>query len=145
MLICGVDIQGTEAVICLLEYRDGVFFMPDCRVRKLALSKRNRTTDIRYFQSSFKQLMGDYKVTRVVIRERPLTGKFSGGALGFKMEAAIQLIDSLDVETLGGQQLKASLKRHPVAVSFKETGLKQFQEGAFHVAHAAHMGGFETE
>ncbi|WP_100641893.1 DUF3010 family protein [Alteromonas facilis] len=143
MLICGVDIKGTEAVICLLEYREGVFFMPDCRVRKLEFSKRNRTLDIRYFQSSFKQLMGDYKVKRVVIKERPLTGKFSGGALGFKMEAAIQLIDGLEVETVPAQTIKASLKRHPVAVPFSETGLKQFQEGAFHTAHAVHMGGAE--
>ncbi|MBT0587599.1 DUF3010 family protein [Alteromonas oceanisediminis] len=139
MLICGVDIKGTEAVICLLEYREGVFFMPECRARKVEFSKRNRRTDLSYFQSQFRQLMKDYKVEKVVIKERPLTGKFSGGALGFKMEAAIQLINDIDVETINAQTLKASLKRNPITVSFAETGLKVFQEHAFAVAHAAHM------
>lgn len=139
MLICGVDIKGTEAVVCILEYREGVFFVPDCRVRKVDFSKRNRTTDIAYFQSTFSKLMTDYKVQKVVIKERPLTGKFSGGGLGFKMEAAMQLISDLDVETISQQHLKASLKRNPVTVHFAETGLKVFQETAFQVAYASHM------
>lgn len=139
MLICGVDIKGTEAVVCILEYREGVFFVPDCRVRKVDFSKRNRTLDITYFQSTFAKLMTDYKVDKVVIKERPLTGKFSGGGLGFKMEAAIQLIADTDVETISQQHLKASLKRNPVTVQFAETGLKIFQETAFQVAYASHM------
>lgn len=139
MLICGVDIKGTEAVVSLLEYREGVFFVPDCRVRKVDFSKRNRGSDLAYFQTTFAKLMADYKVEKVVIKERPLTGKFSGGALGFKMEAAIQLISDLNVETISAQSLKASLKRNPVTVHFAETGLKIFQEQAFNVAYASHM------
>ena len=139
MIICGVDIKGTEAVIALLDYKEGVFFVPDCRVRKVELNKRNRTNDIRYFQSTFAKLMIDYKIEKVVFKERPLTGKFSGGALGFKIEAAIQLIAELDVESLSPSQLKSSLKRNPVTVNFKETGLKIFQEHAFNLAYATHM------
>jgi phosphoribosyl 1,2-cyclic phosphodiesterase len=139
MFICGVDIKGTEAVVCILEYREGVFFVPDCRVRKVEFSKRNRSSDLAYFQSTFAKLMTDYKVDKVVIKERPLTGKFSGGGLGFKMEAALQLIANLDIETISQQHLKASLKRNPVTVNFVETGLKVFQEHAFQVAYASHM------
>lgn len=139
MRICGVEIKGTEAVVSILEYRDGLFTIPDCRARKVDFSKRNRTADLAYFQSSFAKLMVDYKVGRVVIKERTLTGKFSGGGLGFKMEAAMQLIDDLDVQTISIQALKAILKRNPVSVDFSETGLKVFQEQAFQVAYAAHM------
>nr|WP_136251790.1 DUF3010 family protein [Ningiella ruwaisensis] len=137
--ICGVDIKGTEAVICILDYREGLFTIPECRARKVEFSKKNRSSDLQYFQSSFAKLMTDYKVEQVVIKERPLSGKFSGGALGFKMEAAIQLIKDLDVITISPQRLKALLKRNPVAVEFGETGLKIFQEQAFHVAYAQHM------
>ncbi|WP_395344671.1 DUF3010 family protein [Ningiella sp. W23] len=139
MRICGVEIKGTEAVISILEYKEGLFTIPDCRARKVEFSKRNRSSDLNYFQTSFKQLMNDYKVDQVVIKERPLAGKFSGGGLGFKMEAAIQLIQGLEVSLMSAQTLKASLKRNPVAVSFAETGLKVFQEQAFNVAYAAHM------
>lgn len=139
MRICGVELKGTEAVICLLSYQDGLFAIPECRVRKVDFNKQNKTTDIRYFQSTFAKLAEDYKINKVVIKERPLKGKFAGGALGFKMEAAIQLIESLDVELMSSTLLKASLKRNPVTVSFGETGLKIFQQSAFEVAYAAHM------
>lgn len=139
MRVCGVEIKGTEAVISILEYRDGLFTIPECRARKVEFSKRNRTADLLYFQSSFAKLMVDYKVQRVVIKERPLAGKFSGGGLGFKMEAAIQLIANIEVQLISAQTLKAQLKRNPVSVEFSETGLKVFQEQAFQVAYASHM------
>lgn len=139
MRICGVELKGTEAVICLLSYNEGLFTLPDCRVRKVEFNKRNSTGDIKYFQATFKKLMNDYSVNSVVIKERPLKGKFAGGALGFKMEAAIQLIEGLDVETMSATVLKESLKRNPVSIPFAETGLKIFQEAAFTVAFAKHM------
>lgn len=139
MKICGVELKGSEAIICLLSFKDGLFNLPDCRVRKIEFNKRNAIGDIRYFQSTFSKLMADYTISTVVIKERPLKGKFAGGALGFKMEAAIQLIDGLDVETLSPQVFKESIKRNPVVVPFAETGLKAFQENAFTVAYAQHM------
>ncbi|GAB56265.1 hypothetical protein GPUN_2150 [Glaciecola punicea ACAM 611] len=139
MKICGIEIKGTEAVICLLSYQDGLFTIPDCRVRKVDFSKENKTSDIRYFQSTFAKLTEDYKINKVIIKERPLKGKFAGGGLGFKMESAIQLISSLDVELMSATALKESLKRNPVTVSFGETGLKIFQQNAFEIAYAAHM------
>lgn len=139
MRICGVEIKGTEAVICILDYYEGLFTIPDCRVRKVDFSKQNRASDITYFQTTFAKLAEDYKIEKVVIKERPLKGKFAGGALGFKMEAAIQLIQHLDVELISSTHLKSSLKRNPVSVSFADTGLKIFQQNAFEVAYATHM------
>jgi hypothetical protein len=139
MKICGVEIKSTEAVICLLSYQDGLFSLPDCRVRKIDFNKHNKTSDIRYFQTTFAKLAEDYKINKVIIKERPLKGKFAGGGLGFKMESAIQLITNLDVELMSSTELKASLKRNPVTVSFAETGLKIFQQNAFEIAYAAHM------
>jgi len=124
MRICGVEIKGTEAVISILDYRDGLFTIPECRARKIEFSKQNRSSDLAYFQRSFAKLMSDYKVEQVIIKERPLSGKFSGGGLGFKMEAALQLITDLDVQTMSANALKAIIKRNPVAVDFAETGLK---------------------
>lgn len=139
MKICGIEIKGSEAVVCFLSYQDGLFSIPDCRVRKIDFNKQNKTSDIRYFQSTFAKLIEDYKIEKVVIKERPLKGKFAGGALGFKMESAIQLIKDLDVELISATELKSSLKRNPVTVNFSETGLKIFQQHAFEVAYATHM------
>ncbi|MFT5544286.1 MAG: hypothetical protein ACI96N_003507 [Arenicella sp.] len=139
MKICGVELKGSEAIICLLSFKDGLFTLPECRVRKVEFNKRNTTGDINYFQATFSKLMADYSINSVIIKERPLKGKFAGGALGFKMESAIQLIEGLEVSTMSPQEFKESIKRNPVTVAFSETGLKLFQETAFAVAYAKHM------
>lgn len=139
MRICGVEIKGTEAVVSLLEYKDGLFTLPDCRVRKVEFDKKNRASDLQYFQATFKKLLEDYKIDKTIIKERPLKGKFAGGALGFKMEAGIQLIDSQEVKLLNNSEIKAIIKKNPIPIPFTETGLKIFQQGAFEAAYSEHM------
>lgn len=136
MRVCGVEIKGSEANICLLTLDKGVFHVPDCRARKLTHTKQSTAEELKAFQFAFAKLMEDYKVEKVVIRERPAKGKFAGSAMGFKMEAAMELIDDLDVSVMSAAQIKASLKRNPVHIPFNETGLKIFQETAFNTAFA---------
>jgi len=138
MKICGVDLTGSDAVICLLERDGGEFILPDCRVRKLMLTKTHTTEDLRQFQFEFAKLMTDYSVDKVVIRERLPKGKFAGGAISFKLESAIQLIADLEVSLLSPQQIKLAISENPLPVTFADTGLKVFQEVAFKTAYAAH-------
>jgi DUF3010 family protein len=139
MRICGVELSGSDAVICLLHLDQGQFDMPDCRVRKLTLKKEHTREDLQQFQFAFAKLMGDYSVNKVAIRERMTKGKFAGGAISFKLEAAIQLIVDLDVAVLSPTQIKSALSEKPVPIPFSDTGLKVFQEAAFKVAYAAHI------
>lgn len=136
MRVCGVELKGSEANLCLLSLDREVFHIPECRVRKLTYPKQDSTEEIRKFQFAFKKLMEDYKVEHVAIRERQAKGKFAGSAVGFKLEAAIQLIDALQVSVMTPTIIKETLKRNPIPVAFEETGLKIFQEGAFSVAFA---------
>ena len=137
MRICGVDLNGNDAVICMLEQDKGEFILPDCRVRKLMLKKEHTGKDLRLFQFEFEKLMIDYGVDKVVIKERLLKGKFAGGAISFKLESAIQLIADLDVSILTPSQIKSTLSENPLPVLFPDTGLKAFQEAAFKAAYAA--------
>jgi len=138
MRICGVELVGSEAVICLLTLEKGTFNLPDCRVRKLTLKKGHTREDLQRFQFDFAKLMADYSVNKVVIQERLLKGKTAGGAITFKLEAAIQLMDDIDVEILSELQIKDTLSGYPLPVPFTDTELKVFQKTAFHVAYAAH-------
>jgi hypothetical protein len=133
MRVCGVELKANDAVICLLSMEDGIFDIPDCRVRKVSLEK---TQSLKFFQSTFAKLMSDYHIEKVIIRERPTAGKFSGAAIGFKLEAAIQLIDGLDVELITPVDIKVYIKKNPIPVAFDDTGLKIFQEAAFTTAYA---------
>ena len=139
MKICGVDLTGNDAVIGLLFLESQQFNIPECRVRKLTLPKDHTREDLQHFQFTFAKLMSDYKVDRVAIRERAPKGKFAGGAISFKLEAAIQLIADIDVEVLTPKDIKSAQKDNKLPISFEDTGLKEFQKDAFIVAYASHM------
>ena len=139
MRICGVELTGNDAVVCLLHLEDQQFNIPDCRVRKLTLKKEHTREDLQQFQSAFAKLVGDYKANKVAIRGRMPKGKFAGGAISFKLESAIQLIADIDVIVLSPTQIKSVLSENSLPISFADTGLKKFQEAAFTAAYAAHM------
>lgn len=136
MKICSVELKSNEAIICLLTLAEGLFSLPDCRARRLTLTDVNSTEHLRKFQFDFAKLMSDYKIDQVVIRQRPTAGKFAGSSTGFKLEAAIQLIEGLDVVTVSSALIKESLKQTPLPIPFSDTGLKGFQEAAFTTAVA---------
>lgn len=136
MKVCGVEINSNDVNLCLLSLADDLFELPDCRSRRLTLKDVNSTRELRYFQQTFAKLMQDYQVDRVVIRQRPMKGKFAGGAVGFKLEAAIELISDLDVVILSTTEIKDSLKRNPIQIDYADTDLKAYQEVAFNTAYA---------
>ena len=136
MRVCGIELKSNEAVISLLSLDMGLFDIPDCRARKLEIRDASDQQQIRDFQFAVKKLVEDYKIDQVVIRQRPMKGKFAGGAVGFKLEAAIQLIEGLAVTVMPTTEIKEQLKHNPVPVDFKDTGLKVFQETAFNTAFA---------
>ena len=139
MKICGVELTGNDAVVCLLHLENQQFNIPDCRVRKLTLKKEHTREDLQQFQLAFSKLMGDYKVNKVAIRGRTTKGKFAGGAISFKLESAIQLIADIDVAVLSPTQIKSTLAENTLPISLGDTGLKAFQKVAFTVAYAAHL------
>ena len=139
MLVCGVELTGKDAVISLLKEEDGMFYMPECRVRRIECKDVDSASELKYFQKTFEKLAEDYKIDVVVIKQRMKKGKFAGGADGFKLEAALQ-VSSLEVVLLSSTELKANLKHYPMPITFDETGLKKFQEQSFITAFA-HIAG----
>ncbi|MGR0277427.1 DUF3010 family protein [Marinomonas dokdonensis] len=137
MITCGIEIKGSEAILCLLSKQDGLFQITDCRQIRHALSNANDSANMRKFYQLMKKLFEDYKVEKVVIRERLTKGKFAGSSVGFKIEAAIQLIEGVQVELFNSARIKDILQNNPMPIPFKATGLKAFQEGAFTVAYVA--------
>lgn len=136
MRVCGVDIKGSEIILCLMEMDNGLMVLPDCRQVRFPLLKDQDTEQMRKFQFSMAKLAEDYKISKFLVRERPQKGKFSGSAVGFKIEAALQLIPTVDTVICTNAAIKDKLATHPVPVDFRDTGLKAFQEAAFTTAYA---------
>lgn len=143
MIVCGVELTGSDAVVCLLNMDRGQFNLPECRVRKLSLPKNHSREDLKQFQKAFSELMAEYGVANVAIKERMQKGRFAGGAVSFKMEAAIQLITEaeLAVTLVPTALIKSTLVSNPLPIAFADTGLKAFQETAFTTAYVAQLSG----
>lgn len=131
MKICGVELKGNDAIICIMSRENGLYDIPQVRVQKISLVDAGDAEQVQHFQFTFAKLMEDYKIDKVVIRGRALKGKFSGGPVGFKLEAAIQLIKELPVEIVTSTSVKKALAKSQVDIDFRDTGLKQYQENAF--------------
>ena len=131
MIACGVEIKSNDAIICIMSKENNLYDIPHTRVQKISLDNAGDAEQVQKFQFTFAKLMEDYKVTHVQIKGRALKGKFSGGPIGFKIEAAIQLISDLNVEILAGSFIKKELSRSQIDIDFRDTGLKQYQEQAF--------------
>ena len=131
MRVCGVDLKGNDAIICVMSLSNGLYDLPKIRVPKLTLVDAADAEELRKFKFNFAKLMFDYQVEKVVIKGRALKGKFAGGPVGFKLEAAIQLIEELQVEIISASFIKAVLAKSQISIDFRDTGLKNFQETAF--------------
>jgi hypothetical protein len=70
---------------------NNLYDIPHTRVQKISLDNAGDAEQMKKFQFAFAKLMEDYQVTHVQIKGRALKGKFSGGPIGFKIEAALQM------------------------------------------------------
>ena len=136
MKVCGVELKGNEAILCVMGIANGLYDLPKTRVQRIGIENAGDAEQLHKFQFAFAKFMEDYQVEKVIIKGRALKGKFAGGPVGFKLEAAIQLISELDTEIVSGSFVKSTLAKSQVDIDFRDTGLKKFQETAFSAAFA---------
>ena len=136
MKVCGVELKGNDAVICVMTKANGLYDIPHVRVPRITVSDAADAEQIKKFQFTFAKLLSDYQIDTVVIKGRALKGKFAGGPVGFKLEAAIQLIDEIKVEIVSANYVKTALAKSQIDIDFRDTGLKKFQETAFQTVFA---------
>lgn len=130
MRVCGVELTGNEAIISIMQLKNGLYDVPKVRATKLTLGDAINTDPLKKFQFDFEQLMKDYKVDTVVIKQRALKGKFAGDALSFKIEGALQLMADVNVLVVSAAYIKEGLAQAQVTPDVRELGLKKFQEQA---------------
>ena len=136
MRVCGVELKGNDAIICVMSKENGLYDIPQIRVPKINISDAGDAEQMKKFQFTFAKLLQDYNIDTVVIKGRALKGKFAGGPVGFKLEAAIQLIEDIKVEIVSASFVKNALAKTQVGIDFRDTGLKKFQEQAFYSVFA---------
>lgn len=135
MRVCGVELKGSEAVICLVSYKGDSYNVPECRRHSFTLTDPADLEAIREFHFAFHKLLEDYQVDEVVVIAREYKGKFVGSAVSYKLESAIQL-GKTPVAMLTPQAIREQNKRNPPLVDFAALELRKFQQPAFEAAYA---------
>ncbi|MCK5819015.1 MAG: DUF3010 family protein [Psychromonas sp.] len=130
MRVCGIELIKNEAVIAVMELKNGLYDVPAVRRNKFLLVDPINTAPLKKFQFEVSQFLKDYKVDTVVIKQRTLQGKFAGGALTFKMEAALQLIPNINILVVSLTYLKEGLSKAQNKPNAVALGFKKFQEPA---------------
>jgi|GEM_PF-68230 len=140
MRVCGIDIKANEIIVCILSLDRGLFEAPEIRQTRINVANPDDPKQLRAFQATVTKLMEDYKVDKIAIKGRMQKGKFAGAASGFKLEAALQLLESHKAYLISAAVVKETQKYDPLPVEFRDTGLKVFQEQAFMAAYTQLVG-----
>jgi len=131
MKVCGIEISSNEAVVVVLEKTGDEIEMLNTSVKKITLSNDEKQSAINSFKNVILNFLKDNDVENVAIKQRAQSGKFSGGALSFKMEALIQLYEK-EVKIINGSTINSKTKN----LNLTKYKINKYQEEALKAALA---------
>ncbi|MCW9033588.1 MAG: DUF3010 family protein [Rhodospirillales bacterium] len=131
MRICGVDIKSDEARITLVEFGEGEVQIVQSQVKKIKLGDDTNRDNLRSFLQTFQGVVSDNGIDRIVIKSRQKKGKMAGGAVSFKIETLIQLLDGCEVDFISPISISSYIKKNPMT---KPIELLEYQKDAYFAA-----------
>lgn len=91
MNILGITLESNKANLVILKCNDKNITLVKTKTTKITLENEEVQQNIEEFRDKIKEYLKDNNIELIGIKKRNQTGKFSGGAVSFKMEALIQL------------------------------------------------------
>ena len=134
MRACGIELSASEARIVLLDGAKASYALIDVKPRKLLIIDDESQAEVQAFRDALYAFLRETGVERVVIKKRGKSGKYAGGAVGFKLEGIAQLYAECPVVLCAPQTIAAALRRHPTELP---EALPKFQRVAFETAYSA--------
>ena len=131
MIICGIEMSGSEAVLVLINGTLQNFSHHEVEPRKLKLSDDNDPDEVKAFRDSLFAFFRENNVNLVAIKKRGKKGDYAGGPIGFKLEGITQLYDNCPVILVAPQTISAAVKKNS---PFTLKSLRKYQHTAFQTA-----------
>ncbi|RMR28735.1 hypothetical protein ALP36_01398 [Pseudomonas syringae pv. coriandricola] len=136
MIICGVEIKGSEAIFALATRQGGDIGHLPLVTKKLALEDDDEAANVKVFASQLAGFVRENGVSHVVIKKRSKKGEFAGGPTTFKIETIFQLMSDCEVLLISPQTINAQNKKHNFALP---DTLNKYQHEAYKAACAGLM------
>jgi len=131
MKVCGIELKGSSANLCILIGDKSEWKAVDCSTCKVNVIDDENRDEIISFYETFCNLVRDYDIETIVIKKRNKRGEYAGGAVTFKLEGVLQLVRNVEISFLSAQAISRFTKKNPSALPDK---LNKYQETAFNVA-----------
>ena len=133
MRVCGVDYQGNDCVPVVIEHESGEWKLAPSSPYKITLGDLYNTEDVRLFAKALEAFLNENLVDLVIVRKRPTSGKYGGGAASFRMGGVLQVVTEKPVMFVSTRGIDSALAKHEVHLPEK---LHKYQHRAFEVAMA---------
>jgi hypothetical protein len=91
MLVCGVDIGGSAAVVALVKKLPNSIEHVPCAIKRLVLDDDKDTQSLVNLKSAIEAFARQHKISEFVIKSRLARGKLASGGITFKIETLFQL------------------------------------------------------
>jgi hypothetical protein len=95
--VCGCEISAHEVRLAVVQLNgEGKVEMLRLKTTRIELADDTSEADLRAFQAALRDFAHEYEVDTFVIKTRAKKGKMAGGAVSFKIETLIQLVEGCD-------------------------------------------------
>lgn len=99
MRVCGCEISAQEVRLAVVQMNElGKVEMLRLKTTRTELADGTSDADLRAFQSALHAFSRKHEIDIFVIKTRAKKGKMAGGAVSFKIETLIQLVDGCDTK-----------------------------------------------
>lgn len=97
MRICGCEISAQEVRLAVVQLNDeNEVEMLRLKTTRIELADDTSEADLRSFQAELQAFSREHQIDTFVIKTRAKKGKMAGGAVSFKIETLIQLVEGCD-------------------------------------------------
>lgn len=131
MRVCGVDIKSNEARLAIVGDDGETPMLVGCDTRKIALSDDKDAATLKSFLHSINAFAHENSIDAFSIKARAHKGKMAGGAVSFKIETLIQLVEGRPSVLVNPVALSKFAKKNIAGIP---GGLFAYQEDAFRCA-----------
>jgi hypothetical protein len=95
--VCGCEISAQEVRLAVVQLNDeGEVEMLRLKTTRIELGDDTSETNLRSFQAALREFSSEHAIDTFVIKTRAKKGKMAGGAVSFKIETLIQLVEGCD-------------------------------------------------
>ena len=97
MRVCGCEISAQEVRLAVVHLNEeGNVAMLRLKTTRIELEDDTSEADLRSFMAALHEFAREHNIDTFVIKTRAKKGKMAGGAVSFKIETLIQLVEGCD-------------------------------------------------